>query len=154
MELNILTQIREKFSTNRQRRKRTLGKPKNRNSAQSRILDSLRKDDSSNSGQGRLVVTSVKRRYQIAETPEEILKRLFAESGWAVRRHFNDPDFRIQSLENRTVAFTMRNDNDGLQKYSGVLQAFSKAGSALFKLEGQETVFNANLAGFMAAAPA
>ena len=57
-------------------------------------------------------------------------------------------------LNKKMVAFTVRNEADELQKYSGVLQAFSKTGSALFRLAGQEGVFNANLIGFMATQPA
>jgi hypothetical protein len=154
MELNVLTQIQEKISTNRRRRERTLRKLKSGTSVRGRILDSLRKDASSNSGQERLVVTNIKKSFKPAETQEQILKRLFSESGWVVRRHFNDPNFRVENLQNRTVAFTLRTDNDELQKYSGVLQSFSKVGSALFRLAGQETVFNANLVSFMATAPA
>ena len=152
MELELLTQIRDKISTNRRRRERTLRKFKNGNSAAGRNLH--RVESSSNSGENRLVVTNVVRSTQSKETAEDICKRIFSESGWVVRSHFNDPTFRIENLNKKMVAFTVRNEADELQKYSGVLQAFSKTGSALFRLAGQEGVFNANLIGFMATQPA
>jgi hypothetical protein len=147
MKLNLLAQIKKKFSTNR---RRTRLKLKNSNSARGRVMAALNRDTSSNSAQNRLVVTNVNCRYLAPETPEQILNRLFSESGWVVRRHFTDKRFRIENLENHTVAFSLRDDNDDLQKYSGVLQPFCKVGSALFRLAGEETVFNANLVGFMA----
>lgn len=137
MELTVLNKLQEQISTNRQRRERT----------------TRRLGSSSNAGQDRLVVTRVKRTYTSVETPEQILQRLFSESGWNVRSHFNDPNFRVPALENRTVAFSLRDENDELQKYSGVLQAASRAGTALFRLAGTDKVFNANLVGFMAVQP-
>jgi hypothetical protein len=152
MELELLTQIQDKISTNRKRRERTLRKFKNGNSAAARTLH--RVETSSNSGENRLVVSNVVRSTQPKETPEEICKRIFSESGWVIRSHFNDPTFRVENLNRKLVAFTVRNEADELQKYSGILQAFSKTGSALFRLAGQEGVFNANLIGFMATQPA
>ncbi len=152
MELELLTQIQDKISTNRQRRERTIRKFKNGNSAAGRTLPKV--GSSANSGENRLIVTNVVRSTQSKETAEEICKRIFSESGWVVRSHFNDPNFRIENLNKKMVAFTVRNEADELQKYSGVLQSFSKTGSALFRLAGQEGVFNANLIGFMATQPA
>jgi hypothetical protein len=150
MELNLLTKLQEKISTYRRRHETTLADLENGTSAQGRTLHSQQRDSSSNSGTDRMVVTKVKRSYQAAETPEQILARLFTDSGWVVRRHFNDPNFRVPGLKSKTVAFSLRDDNNKLQKYSGVLEPFSEAGTALFRLAGEETVFNANLVGFMA----
>lgn len=153
MELKQLTQIQDKISTNRQRRERTLRKFKNGNSAAGRTICSQKIGTSSNSGENRLVVSNIVRSNQTQETAEQICKRIFSESGWMVRSHFNDPKFRVENLNKKMVAFTVRNEANELQKYSGVLQAFSKTGSALFRLVGQEGVFNSNLIGFMATQP-
>ncbi|MFA5508229.1 MAG: hypothetical protein WC314_07385 [Vulcanimicrobiota bacterium] len=152
MELKQLTQIQDKISSNRLRRRRTLRKLRG-NGISGRALINQKMETSSNSGQDRLVVTQVRCNSKRTETAEEICKRLFAASGWVVRSHFNDPNFRVEALQDRNVAFTLRGENNELLKYSGVLQGVSKAGSALFRLVGQEGVFNSNLVSFMATRP-
>lgn len=150
MELELLTQIQDKITRNRQRRQKTLRKLKNRNTAPSRVLASTISHSSGNSGRGRLLLSPVKRQ---TESHEQILNRIFAKGGWVVRRHVSDQNFRLPCLHGRTVAFTVRNNQGRLEEYSGTLNVFAKSASALFKLEGQEDVFNANMVGFMAVQP-
>lgn len=151
MELKQLTQIQDKISNNRQRRQRTLRKLRNGNSAAGRTI-TARADSSSNSGESRLLISNV-RRSTAVESPEQMLKRIFSQNGWSVREHFNDPSFRVPALAERTVAFTVRNDNNEVLKYSGKLEVFSSKATALFRLAGVDEVFNANLIGFMAVQP-
>lgn len=81
---------------------------------------------------------------------EEIqLSEMFRDSGWVVREHFNDHRFRLPALDQKEVAFSLRNEEGRLDTYSGVLDAFSKKGN-FFKLAGEDEIFNANMVGFMA----
>lgn len=63
---------------------------------------------------------------------------------WVHRSHMNDQRFRVSSLQGRKVVFSVIDDQGDLREYQGVVASSFRVGSALFRLEGEDQVFNSN----------
>ena len=79
-------------------------------------------------------------------------QRLEAQ-GWELRQHLNDTRFRLAGLTNCEVAFSVCEENGQEKEYRGKLEQVSETGSALFRLEGESQIFNANCLVFLAKTP-
>jgi hypothetical protein len=88
-----------------------------------------------------------------AREAEKALRARFENEGWTIREHIGDLNFRVPQLNQRHVAFSSTDDNGELIQHEGRLQHIGSHISALFRLEGTEQVFNANMVGFMALKP-
>lgn len=153
MNTQELTLIQDKIARNRARRENVLFRLRHKNSNPTQAPAQFRGQASGNVASARVVVTKVKANCRI-ESYEQVLARVFTEGGWQVRRHVNDHEFIPAKLHNRQVAFSVRNEQNEVREYSGELEAFSVAGSALFRLAETKQIFNANMVGFMAVMPA
>lgn len=148
MELKRLTtQIQATLETIAQ--KCRYGAPQRRSSNSARLTLA---GASNNSAAGRILTAP---HYPVIETkfPEEILSDRYRQAGWVVRNHASDPDFRIETLAEKTVVFSLRELGGEAVEFRGRLEPISRSGSALFRLAGADQVFNLNLCGFMAVEP-
>ena len=63
---------------------------------------------------------------------------------WVLRSHMNDLRFKVSALVGKEVVFCILDAEDNFSEYRGVVEGNFSAGSALFKLEGREQIFNSN----------